>query len=104
MAGIGGPPGNNFARNALEWKQAINRALEKRGNGDRSAALDALAERFLDAVEEMASGGENVQPSVNGFRELGDRLDGKAAQTVALGGDPDGVPLQTQVIVNFPKP
>lgn len=87
MAEIGGQPGNQNARKAREWRNALNRALEKRGNGDRTKALDALAEKFLDAVEEMTVPTDKRGPSIAGFTELGDRLDGKSSQP--LTGDPD---------------
>ena len=34
---------------------------------------------------------------------LADRPDGKPAQSVQLGGDPDSLPTRTQVVVNFPE-
>ena len=85
----GAPPGNQNARKGKEWQQAINRALDIRGNGDRSKALDKLAEKFLDAVEEMTVPTEKRGPSVAGFVELADRIDGKPAQSVTVAGDPE---------------
>lgn len=35
------------------------------------------------------------------FKETGDRIDGKAQQSVQLGGDPDGVPVKTEINVHF---
>jgi hypothetical protein len=90
----GAPVGNTNARNGKQWKQAIERALDKRGKGDRTAALDALAEKLLAKIDEG---------DVSAIREFGDRMDGKAAQSVQLGGDPEGEPIRTQVVVNFPK-
>ena len=83
----GGQPGNQNSRKGREWRNAINRALEKRGNGDRTAALDALAEKFIIAVEEMTVPTEKRGPSVQGFAELADRLDGRASQDVTVAGD-----------------
>lgn len=80
MAESGGQPGNQNAAKGREWRNAINRALETRGNGDRTAALDKLAEKLL-AVADTGD--------VSGLRELGDRLDGKSAQSVTVSGDPD---------------
>ena len=81
MAG-GGQPGNQNAARGREWRNAINRALEIRGNGDRTLALDLLAMKFLNAVEEMSQSSGLRGPSVAGFAELADRLDGKATQPV----------------------
>ena len=93
----GAPIGNDNARKGREWRNAINRALEKRGNGDRTAALDALAEQFLSAVVEMTKSTEKRGPSVQGFAELADRLDGRASQDVTLGGNPDS-PLHLTIV------
>jgi hypothetical protein len=72
------PLGNQNAVKAKRWQQAIDRALEKRSKADGIAELDRLAERFLAEVE--AAG-------ITGFRELGDRLDGKPAQAIVNGDD-----------------
>lgn len=96
----GGQPGNQNARKGREWRNAINRALEKRGNGNRTKALDELAEKFLDAVEAMSHGTEKSLPSINGFAELADRLDGKAKQQTEITGDAES-PLVTKMQVEF---
>jgi hypothetical protein len=80
-------PGNQYAAKAKQWQMAIERALDKRGAGDRREALDLLAGELL----ERAAQGEGWA-----LKELGDRLDGKPAQT--LGTDPDR-PLQIEQIV-----
>ena len=78
MAAIGGQPGNQNAIKAKRWSQAIDRALAKRSKAEGIEALDALAEQFLDAV---------AKEGVNGFRELGDRLEGKPSQEIQHSGD-----------------
>lgn len=78
----GAPIGNQNAANARIWRAAIERALEKRGRGDRLAALNDLAERLLAKVDEgdMAA-----------IKELGDRIDGKPAQAIT---GPEGGPME----------
>ena len=74
---MGAPAGNQNAAKAKRWSAAIERALERRkGVGLRAQqeALDELAERFLVAVEAGEAG------AISGYRELGDRLEGKAVQ------------------------
>jgi hypothetical protein len=83
---MGAPVGNQNAARAKVWQAAILRALDKRGAGDRVKALDELAEFLLAAC----STGE-----LAALKELGDRLDGKPAQTI--GGDPEGAPVAMQV-------
>ena len=77
------PLGNQNAARAKRWRDAINRALERRSKGDGIKALDQLADQFLDAV---ATGDKDAIP---GFAALGDRLDGKPAQQLQLQGDED---------------
>lgn len=80
------PFGNQNAVKAKRWQQAIDRALERRSKVDQIGELDRLADEFLKAVE--AEG-------ITGYRELADRLDGKAVQTLA--GDNDS-PLTVQIL------
>ncbi len=70
--------GNNYAGKSKQWAMALERALDARGAGDRRIALDALAETLLA----KADSGDLVA-----LKELGDRLDGKAAQAIV--GDVD---------------
>jgi hypothetical protein len=86
---MGAPVGNQNAANAKVWKAAIERALDKRGAGDRKLALDDLAEKLLSKCDEA---------DLPALREFGDRMDGKPAQAVDLGSDPDR-PLLLQEIV-----
>jgi len=81
---MGAPVGNQFAAKGKRWRDAIERALERRaGRSLRTAQveLDELAEKFLQAVE---------NGDISAFKELGDRLDGKPAQAVALTGAEGG--------------
>lgn len=83
----GGQPGNQNAVKAKRWQQAIDRALEKRSKAEGIVELDRLAEKFLDAIEEMTVGTEKRGPSIAGFVELADRLDGKSSQELQHTGD-----------------
>ena len=82
----GAPKGNNNAGKGRDWRDALHYVIAERGrkeDGDDAAyikGLRAVARKFMDAVEE---GG------VSEFRELADRIDGKAVQGVELSG-PDG--------------
>lgn len=93
MATRGGQPGNNNATKNKPWHAAINRALAKRSRVDQKEAIDALAEKFLDMV---ASG------DLGAFKEFGDRVDGKPAQSVTLAGDEENplIVRAERVIVN----
>jgi hypothetical protein len=77
MAKRGGQPGNNNATKGKPWRDAIDRALAAREKSrvDGKKALDELAEQLLVAV----ANGEGWA-----VKELGDRLDGKPAQSVDM--------------------
>lgn len=74
----GAPEGNQNAAKGKRWSQAIDRALSKRSPSDRTKALDELAEKLLKA----ADAGESWA-----LKELGDRIEGKPAQSHIIGGD-----------------
>lgn len=78
MANSGGQPGNNNAGKGKVWSAAINRALEMRSRRDGIEALDALAEKLLAKCDEG---------DMTALKEIGDRLEGKPAQSLTLGGD-----------------
>ena len=80
------PEGNQNAAKGKRWADAIDRALAKRSKAAGIQALDELAEKFLAEVE--AAG-------ILGFKELGDRLDGKAVQAIA---GADGGPLTVEIV------
>lgn len=67
------PFGNTNAAKGQRWREAIDRALAKRSRAAGIEELDRLAEAFLDEVE--AEG-------ITGYRELADRMDGKAMQPI----------------------
>ena len=85
---MGAPSGNQNAAKAKMWHGAIMRALERRGGGDKLAALDLLAEKLLDAV---------ADGDLPAIKELGDRIDGKPKQQVELSGDAEN-PVTIQEI------
>lgn len=84
----GAPEGNQNAAKGKRWQQAIDRALERRSKAAGIEELDRLADKFLDEVEAQ---------SITGFRELGDRLDGKPAQAI-VGADGGNLTIE---IVRF---
>lgn len=89
----GAPEGNDNASRGCDWRDAIRRALAKKGkdiDGDAAAfrkGIDAVAEKFIEA----ASNGDAWA-----MKELGDRTDGKPVQAVELGG-PGGGPVTAQL-------
>lgn len=86
---MGAPVGNQNAAKGRVWRAAIERALERRSKADQVAAVDALADKLLDACE---------AGDLPALKELGDRLDGKPAQAVAIANDGDE-PFRVEKIV-----
>ena len=82
---MGAPLGNQNAVKAKRWQQAIDRALAKRSKSEGITELDRLAEIYLDTAERMATNED--RPSIAGFSDLRDTLDGKPAQQLQLQGD-----------------
>jgi len=75
MAESGGQPGNQNAAKGKRWSNAIDKALEKRSKSDAQAALVVLAEKLLEAAD---------NGDAWALKELGDRVEGKPAQSVDL--------------------
>lgn len=87
------PIGNQNARNAKRWQQAIRRALARKSNLSVDKGLDDLA----DIVVEMAFAGERWA-----IEEVGNREDGKPAQAIV--GDEDLPPVRMEGILKLVKP
>ena len=83
MAGPGAPLGNKNASKNRPWSEAINRALL----AEDGKKLRALADKLIDAA---------MEGDVTALKEIGDRIEGKPAQSVMLGSDPDN-PFVTRV-------
>ena len=103
MAERGGQPGNQNAVKAKRWQQAVDRALERRCKSEGIAELDRLADVYLDTIEAMTEGTEKRAPSIAGFADLADRLDGKAHQSSTIANE-DGTPLFSGIPVTFVTP
>jgi hypothetical protein len=89
MAGIGAPLGNNYAAKGTRWRNAIDKALELKCKSDGQKALIQIATAMLD----KAADGD-----MTAIKELGDRIDGKVAQSLNIGGQDDN-PLKVEEIV-----
>lgn len=96
---MGAPLGNQYAAKAKRWTAAIERALERKATGkappedvsDLIRGLDMAADIFVSQMfdnKDLAS-----------IKELGDRIEGKPAQSMVLAGDPDN-PLETNLNLN----
>lgn len=90
---MGAPTGNQNARNAKRWQQALRRALARRSGESIDKGLDEIADKVVDA----AYAGEQWA-----IKEVGEREDGKAAQVVV--GDDDLPPVKVRGMVELVRP
>jgi hypothetical protein len=88
---MGAPLGNDNATKGKEWRNAIRRALAHK-YGSASEGLLAVAAKLIDKAEEG---------DIAALKEIGDREDGKPAQSI--GGDPEGSPVAMSVTWIRPK-
>lgn len=94
---MGAPVGNQNARNAKIWQQALKRALARYSGSTVDAGLDVLADRMIKAA---AEGDEHAFHSI--VEKIGDRLDGKPATIIA--GDDDLAPVKVEGRIKLVKP
>lgn len=69
----GAPLGNQNAKKAKRWQKALERALARLSESDTDGGLDKVA----DVVAKAAASGDK-----DAWKEIGDRIDGKATQPV----------------------
>lgn len=91
----GAPQGNKNAAKGRKWQKAIERALARAANSTVSAGLDEAANLFVKAVR---SGDQWA------LKELGDRIDGRPAQALTVGGDEDNPLFPAIIEVNVIRP
>lgn len=68
------------------WRNAIMLAIKRASDDGTTPHLDNLARKLI----EKAGDGD-----ITALKEIGDRLDGKAAQSVTVAGDPEN-PVHVQ--------
>jgi len=73
-------PGNQYARKAKDWENALRRALDKYETPDVPSGM-ALTKIALKVVEKALDGDQKA------VEEIANRLDGKAVATTELTAD-----------------
>lgn len=82
---MGAPVGNKNASKAKTWADAIRRALAQTDPRKQRKKLDMVAEALVASA---------LDGDVAAMKEIGDRLDGKPAATLA---NPDGESFRVEV-------
>ena len=98
------PMGNQNARKAKIWTEAIKRALARFSaeNGDALPSVDKGLDRLADRMVRAAAHGDEAA-FANITEKIGDRLEGKPAQAI-VGGDGDDPPIKVQGVVTLVRP
>lgn len=91
---MGAPVGNQNGAKGRLWLDAIRRALARKAEGDLSSGIDKLAEKLVAAAE---SGDQWA------LLEIGNRLDGKPAQSLTVAGDAEN-PLAVKGAIELVRP
>ena len=79
MAERGGQPGNENAKKAKIWQQAIKRALARKASSNVDGGLDMVADNLVDAAID--------NKDQWAIKEIGDRIDGKSVQAIEGTGE-----------------
>ena len=80
----GAPKGNNNSGKGRLWARAIDKAMAKRSKTDAFTEMIELAGQLLVKCGEG---------DLTALKELGDRLDGKPAQSIGIHGEEDKPPV-----------
>jgi len=79
------PVGNQNAKKAKLWEQALKRALARASGESVDAGLDKIADKIV---------AQAMQGDRYAMEEIAVRIDGKPAQPI-VGGNDDDPPIQT---------
>ena len=92
---MGAPVGNQNARKAKRWQDALVKALARYETTEvqQGQALERIAMRV---VEEALGGSKDA------WQEIGNRLDGKPAQVII--GDEDEAPISVRGVIELVRP
>lgn len=85
------PEGNKNAAKGKKWQKALEKALARIGDGDMEVGLAKVADKVVLAA---AYGDKDA------WKDIADRLDGKAAQSLTIGGDEEN-PVHTVTTINL---
>lgn len=88
MAESGAQPGNQNAKKAKLWEQALRRALARVSKATVDAGLDKIAETVVTQA---------MEGNKDAWQEIGNRLDGKVPQAL-IGGDDDDPAIRIGIV------
>lgn len=86
---MGAPVGNQNAKKAKRWQDALVKALARYSNVEAKIEAGQALDKVAEMVVMKALGGDK-----DAIAEIGNRLDGKPAQAI-IGGDEDDPAIRT---------
>jgi hypothetical protein len=86
---VAAPVGNQNAKKAKRWQDALNKALARFATDDGKIQAGQALDKIAEVVVLKALSGDK-----DSIAEIGNRLDGKPAQAI-VGGDDDDNPIKT---------
>lgn len=93
MAAIGAQPGNQNAKKAKRWQDALNKALARFENAEAKVQAGEALDKIAETVVTQALAGNK-----DAWLEIGNRLDGKVPQAL-IGGDDEDAPIRVEQIL-----
>ena len=102
MANRGGQPGNTNSATGKDGRRALELALENYGSDQPKEVIGRIATliKMWQPIIDKAM----IEGDLAAMKEINDRLDGKAAQSVSLTGDEDNPIAITRVERVIVKP
>lgn len=97
------PLGNQNAAKGKRWAAAIERALERRVTGNPPPTDVSELIQGLDSAADIFVAQIFANKDLGYFKELGDRMEGKPAQSIDLGSDPDR-PMVSKIVREIVRP
>lgn len=95
---MGAPVGNQNAKKAKRWQDALVKALARFESAEGQIAAGQALDKIAEMVVMKALGGDK-----DAIAEIGNRLDGKPAQAI-VGGDEDDPPLMVKGVIELVRP
>jgi hypothetical protein len=92
MATIGAQPGNQNAKKAKRWQDALNKALARFESDELKVKAGEALDKVAETVVQQALAGNK-----DAWQEISQRLDGKVPQAL-IGGDEDDAPIRIEKI------
>ena len=94
---MGAPVGNQNARKAKRWQDALVKALTRYESVEQRVKAGEALDKIAERVVSLALLGDK-----DSWQEIGNRLDGKPAQVLI--GDDDEAPITLRGVIELVRP